>query len=130
MAEQTTTDSEPILALSTLTPVRPTVEIDTELYELRVLEHDFSADDHACFQADLDEFDRLWERDKRSAAQGKRMSMLLDKLIGRVVIDLPKKVRTALSDEQKRAVVVAFQYAPALAEAMARAEKETAETEN
>jgi hypothetical protein len=115
--------AEPLLEMSTLAPARPTVKIDDELYELRLLQHDFSADEHARFRTDLDEFETLWDEEKRSKSKAQRMSMLLKRLVNQVVIDLPAAVERKLSDEQKRSLVVTFQYAPALAEAMARNQK-------
>lgn len=131
MADETqTTDSEPLLSLSTLAPRRPTIAIDEKLYELRLLDHDFSADAHARLETDLGEFDELRSKKKRSKGEAQRLSMLLDRLFDQVMIDVPEAVKASLSDEQKRTVVVTFHYAPVLAQALAqqKTEQEAEET--
>lgn len=133
--------AEPILDLSTLAPIRPTINIETlegegeearvvkASYALRLLERDFSAAGHAEFQRDLGEFEDLWQKAKRSKNEDARMSKLLD-VMARVVLDAPDAVIAQLSDEQKRQVVIAFQYAPALAAAQAQQTEKAAETES
>lgn len=127
-APQAPSQAEPLIKLSTLAPVRPTVEVDDTDYPLRLLEYDFGIEVHQEFERDIAEFDELWSnKDKLNSKQRKRLKALLEGIFGRVV-DMPADVAVKLSDVQKRQVISVFQIAPALVESRAHQETET-ETE-
>lgn len=150
-------ERKPLLDLSTLAPTRPTMLVDGEPVEFRLLEHDFSVAEHAAFQRDLTEFDELQSKAGRrecretgleaedgkcpehgkdtclreiklTGAEVKRLTALLDRLFDRVLLKPPEGLRDRLAEEQKRLVVQAFQYAPALLAAR-RALEEAQEAE-
>jgi hypothetical protein len=129
--EETQADETQVLDLTTIAPVRPTVNIRTpdhpngKVYELRVID-DFGIEDQQQLTREGAEFDKLWNTDRLNGAQRKRLKMLLDHMFDRV-LDAPADIRARLSDGQRSQVVLAFTLAP-LAAAAQRQQTEAQNT--
>jgi hypothetical protein len=108
-ADQTPQAPEPILALSTLAPVRPIITIDEQPYELAVM-NDFGIVDQQQISRDGTEFVNLWERDLDDAGKA-RLKLVLDRLFAQVA-RFPQKVKAKLSDGQRGQVVLTFLFGP------------------
>ena len=121
---------EPVLKISTLAPVRPTIDVDGDLYELRQ-NRDFGIAEQQALNRDGREFGTLWNSEKRlTSTQEKRLRLLLERLFKKV-LDAPDDVRARFADADKADVVLHFTLAPLrkmMAEAMA-AQAEQPETE-
>lgn len=115
--------NEPLLELSTLAPKRPTITIDGEMFELKVL-GDFGIEEQQRIHREGADYQDLWNRSDLNKAGQKRMKMLLEHLFAKV-LDAPPEVKNKLNDEQKAQVVLTFMVAP-LQRAMARLEEERA----
>lgn len=121
---------EPVLKISTLAPVRPTIDVDGELYELRQ-NRDFGIAEQQSLNRDGREFGTLWNSENRlTGTQEKRLAMLLERLFKKV-LDAPPEIRAKFGDADKADVVLHFTLAPLrkmMAEAMAaQAQEQTIE---
>ena len=121
---------EPVLKISTLAPVRPTIDVDGKLYELRQ-NRDFGIAAQQQLNRDGREFGTLWNSEKRlTGTQEKRLVMLLERLF-KQVLDAPEDVRARFADADKADVVLHFTLAPLrkmMAEAMAAQAAQQTET--
>lgn len=146
-----------IRPLFTLNPDPGNPDAEPEVYEFRLLEFDFSIQEHAEHQADSAEFDELWakpgrlvckdtgvvavdgecpehenakclRRDVFTAADGKRLKTLLDRMFCRCLVK-GDELKDKLTDEQKREVIGTFPYAPRLAALAAQQETDQTEME-
>lgn len=119
---------EPVLKISTLAPVRPTIDVDGEFYELRMT-RDFGIAKQQELNRDGREFGTLWNSEKRlTDTQKKRLKLLLERLF-KLVLVAPDEVMARFQDSDKADVVLHFTLAPLrkmMAEAMAA---QTAQTE-
>ncbi|MGC2374249.1 MAG: hypothetical protein WA484_10280 [Solirubrobacteraceae bacterium] len=119
---------EPLLSLSTLAPIRPTVNIDSEehpegkLYELKQMD-DFGIEEQQRLTREGAEFDKLWNTDNLNKAGRGRLKMLLDRMF-EAVLDAPPEIKKMLSDGQRSQVVLAFTLAPLAQAAAAQTETE------
>ena len=120
-ADPTVEAPEPVLKISTLAPVRPTIDVDGKLYELRQ-NRDFGIAKQQQLNRDGREFGALWNSEKRlTSTQEKRLVLLLERLFTQV-LDAPDEVRARFADADKADVVLHFTLAPLrkmMAEAMA-----------
>jgi hypothetical protein len=130
--DETQVDETQVLDLTTLAPVRPTVNIRTsdhpegKQYELRIMD-DFGIEDQQQLTREGAEFDKLWNTDKLNGKQSKRLKMLLDNMFDRV-LDAPSEIRAQLRDGQRSQVVLAFTLAPLAAAAQRQQETQARET--
>lgn len=99
--------AQEILDLGGLAPERPLVKWEGELYELLVPE-DMSALDMARLGRLFTEHDQLWEKDKRTAAEDKRLVKLLDDLTAKLIPDAPAEAVKAIPAIHKRGLAVRF----------------------
>jgi hypothetical protein len=123
---------EPVLTLSTKHVKRPQVEIDGELYDLKLYK-DFGIEDQHSLHYDGIEFDKLWQKHPLNSSERKRLKGALDRMYEKVFV-APAKVKNNLGDDMKQEIVKAFTYAPvqmAVQRALAqeRNEEETPEDE-
>jgi hypothetical protein len=122
---------EPVLKISTLAPVRPTIDVDGELHELRMM-RDFGIADQQELNRSGREFGALWNSEKRlTPNQQKRLKMLLDRLFAKVLI-APDEVKERFEPADKADVVLHFTLAPLrkmMAEAMAAQQTQTPDEE-
>lgn len=102
-----------VLDLSALAPERPRARIkhdgalEGELYELAV-PGDFGVVGLRDFGRQVDEMDRLWERETLSASQELRLEKILNTLTGTLIRDCPPEVIAAVPAVDKRGLVVRF----------------------
>ena len=102
---------EPLLSITTAVPKRPTVDIDGKLYELKRGD-ELGIVESQEFRADGAEFAKLWNKDRLTDGQKKRLNQLLARMFDAVTVKWPKSVADKLSDEAKQDVVVAFTSGP------------------
>lgn len=123
---------EPLLDLSLLDPVRPTVNLrseknpDGKLYELADM-NDFALLEQHSLKSDGDLFLELWRKPHQdlTATEKKKMASLLEDLFQRALIvpDPDDDIRSRMKDGHKALVVLTFQNAP-VARAMAQIKKQ------
>ena len=104
---------EPILALSTLAPDRPTIEIKSEAHPEGCLYEMIAAEDLSLqVQADLASYGKVVEKmgtkKEPTPADAKRLTEVLDRLVAAVVPTLETAVLDALKDRMKVAICEAF----------------------
>lgn len=113
---------EPVLTI-TLSPQRPTIDVDGTLYELRLM-RDFSITDQQGLNRDGRAFATLWNSEKAlKPVEQKRLKFLLERLFKQVlIIPADDDVAKRFADADKADVVLHFTLAPLrkmMAEAMA-----------
>ena len=117
---------DPVLTLS-LAPVRPTVDVDGKLYEMRLMK-EFGIAKQQQLNRDGREFGQLWNAERRlNDTQQKRLKLLLDRLFKTVLI-IPEDddIADQFDDSAKADVVLHFTLAP-LRKLMAAAVAEQAQ---
>lgn len=116
-------EDEPLLDLSTILK-RPTVKIvskehpEGKLYEL-ASHDDFGIIEQHRLKADVDSYDKLWEKEDLTDTERERLKELLDRMFEKV-LDAPKTIKAQIGDHQRAQIVRAFHYAPAVTAARER----------
>lgn len=109
---KTTGDYDPVLTLSTDKPVRASVDVDGERYEI-ISNSEFSILEQHELQEQADRFDELQRKRKLIKREKDELVQLLDALFQRV-FEAPDEIKAKMNDAQKQAIIVTFTRAPLL----------------
>lgn len=119
----TPSSSAPILDISTIAPVRPTIRIKTledpegKLYEVKTFK-ELSVHDQQFLYSRGNLLSELMEKNNLNDEETSQLSLALDGMVMRIMVDLPEPVHAKLEDSAKLQMVEAFMLAsPETAEA-------------
>ena len=108
--------SNPVLDISTIAPIRPTVRLrwseqpDGKLYELAVFD-DISIAHQQFLYSRGDRLQQLMEMSPLGDDERDELELIVDGMVGIVLPDLPEKARGELGGMQKVRIVEAFTMA-------------------